>query len=77
MVTKTMVFAGNHQQAVEWARSEDLSPDQWEYVSSDRWLRGRRGGVPRVFVGTFYERRDMRQMIEALEIADLVSGVRR
>ncbi len=72
MRNETLVLAGNFEQARRWASERSLGGNEWTYVSSGHWLRGRgTAGVPRVVVGTFWERRDAARIAEALEIADL------
>jgi hypothetical protein len=46
------VFAGNYQQARQWAIFSRLTSEQWTYVNEPRQLRARSGGSF-VFVGSF------------------------
>jgi len=64
---KRFVIAGNYQQARQWAEEQDLHPREWLYVSQARDLRGYAIDRSQVeWVGTFYERRDIRDIREAV-----------
>jgi hypothetical protein len=67
-----MIFAGTHAQAVDWRKSNGYSQSEAEYIARAEMMRGRSTkGVPRVIVGTFYQRADWGQIQEALLVADL------
>ncbi len=67
-----LVFAGNAKEAGEWACAAGLTRNQYTYVSSEDYLRGRSTkGRPRVFFGTFHMRDDATRVLDALHIADM------
>jgi hypothetical protein len=75
---KTLILAGTHDQAVAWRRAHGYSQQEGEYIHDVRALRGRSTkGVPRVIVGTFYQRADWNDIQEALLISDLHERVSR
>lgn len=69
---KVLIFAGTHQQAVGWRMDNGYSQGEAEYVHDARALRGRvTQGMPRVFVGTFWQRADADELQQALLVTDL------
>lgn len=72
MSIKTLVFAGNGLQAQRWATATQTPPTEYIYISDDRALMGRATtNMPRVFIGSFHNRRDAHDILDRLRIADL------
>jgi len=55
------IFAGNFQQAKDYARSISMSPDDWVYLSNSYKLCGTRGSTV-IRIGTWDRRSDAEQM---------------
>lgn len=55
------IIAGNHRQAEDWARREQLRPSSWRYVPDVASLHGIRN-VRIVWIGTFWDRRDFQEI---------------
>lgn len=60
------IAAGNHQQAVTWAKHWGLAPTEWRYISWSQTLEGTRD-VRYAIVGTFYDRSDSRDILGTLK----------
>jgi len=50
------VLAGNHIQAQQWARNENLKHDEWMYINGVRVLEGVRTEAHFIKIGTWYMR---------------------
>jgi hypothetical protein len=68
-----LVVAGDYRQFVHWCRQNDINPRGREarYVADWNSIRGRRGN-PYVTVGTYYARRDLAEIREALRYIEAV-----
>lgn len=66
-----LIVAGNFRQANDYAKGRGFPPGKWVYVSGERTIRGRRE-VPVVFVGTYWERRDLPEIVGDLRRARAV-----
>ncbi len=67
---RIVVIAGNRRQFKDWCRARSLNPNLTLCVTSayesSRYLRGYRGDVSVVRVGTWYELRDLRQIEDTI-----------
>jgi hypothetical protein len=60
---RTLIVAGNYQQAREYAAEDGLQRSEWRYVQSVADLRGLGVGYQVLFRGTWYERRDAADLV--------------
>jgi hypothetical protein len=68
-----LIFAGTQREAVQYRREHGFSSTEAPIVRDPSWLRGRRTrDVPRVFIGTFWERSDIAALQAALAVSDLM-----
>lgn len=61
------IIAGTEQQADEYARSINLKRNEYRYVWNPDILKGTPHGLKFVRAGTWYNRKDMREIFSALK----------
>lgn len=68
-VIQILVLAGNHQQAMDWCRNNNLPPSAPNlcFITGPDSLRGRIGPVLVMRIGTWDERRDIREIEAGLD----------
>jgi hypothetical protein len=66
------VFAGTAHQAHQWMRDNNRSPKDARYIDRTDRLRGIERGLEFVRVGTWYDRKDGREIEHALAARDAV-----
>jgi len=65
------IVAGNYSQAQGFARRIELSPREWVYLSGAGSFHGYRGNNI-VYVGTYYERRDLGEIYNLARMCEFV-----
>lgn len=60
-MVRIYILAGTAEQAEWLARKHEIPLSNWRYISRRECLYGLRGGVVWLY-GTFYERRDFREI---------------
>lgn len=69
-----LVIAGDYRQYVFWCREHEINPNDMKrvrYVRDWNSICGRRGN-PYVTYGTYYQRRDMVEIRQALKVIEAV-----
>ena len=64
---KKFVIAGTSDQFYDWMRRNGYSHTVWRYVSGPEALRGT-SHPQGIFIGTWYERKDMVEVIQMLRL---------
>jgi len=68
------ILAGNGQQASEWQRENKLDSRTCRYIRDEYILRGVKGPIEIVKVGTWYERGDLKEIEEQLTLYGFVEA---
>lgn len=64
---KIFILAGNMREAQLWAKDGQIARKEWVYISGVYDLRGRDSNFILARVGTYYNRRDLNDITEALD----------
>ena len=65
------IIAGNYNQAKYYARDHGLTPKDWVYADYHWKIRGYKK-AEYVLIGTYYERRDLHDILEVMRYQEFV-----